>query len=408
MAELDRLLVADISRVAAELAQQPDFAAIERRGRQRRRTHAVVVSAAAAVVVGIVVLGTSLVGGPGDTTPSPAPEPSSTDSANGPIVKAGGAPRRWTHPTMESESPGSGPLTYSRWEAVDPASGSILYGEVASNRMGVVDESGPVAEVECPITPEPGSGRAPGCELGGQGDVAFGPGDDELTFVPAQLNEPARSLTIVGYDGEVRETLDLPDAVPDTALEMIAWSPDGGRLAVAMETPDGGPGEVWIVPRDGSGARLAHREEAPLIDGDVHAPVVVDLAWSPDSSRLGVLVAPSRDLWTLLSEGIDPSLPRPRLIVVPAADGKAQTLHTFDYGSNAREAFAVGDYVFAFAFAWSPDGQRVALTHQGGIAEISATDGTVLVEHPGVGDSGPLAWLPEEPEHSPTPFEHPL
>jgi hypothetical protein len=51
MAELDRLLRPDISEAAAEAAQLPDFARIERRGRQRRRTRTLVAVAAVAVVL---------------------------------------------------------------------------------------------------------------------------------------------------------------------------------------------------------------------------------------------------------------------------------------------------------------------------------------------------------------------
>ena len=389
MADLDRLLVADISRAAAEAAEPPDFAAIQRRGLQRRRAHAVLVAAAAAVAVAIVAVGTSLVSGIGDTSPSPAPEPSTKDPVNGPVVKAGPAPRRWTHPIMENEAPGSGPLLYSSWQSVDPDSGSFLYG-LKGGGVGILDESGPVAKVDCPITPEPGTGRGAGC-----GDVAFGPDDDELTFIPAQLDESARSLTIVGYDGEVRETVALPDAVPDNELELTTWSPDGRQLAVAMDTPDGGSAAVWIIPRDGDGdeARLAHREEAQVVDGNVHTPVMVDLAWSPDGGRLGILIAHSGADWIETGEPVKPSDPRPRLIIVPAQGGQAQTLHTFHIGSDDREAMMTGNYDNNWAFAWAPDGKHIAVTHEGGIAEISAIDGTMLVEHPGVGDSGPLAWL---------------
>lgn len=342
-----------------------------RRTRRRRDTGRVV---AACAVVAAVAAGTFATIDRQGTALPPAKDP---EVVNGPIINAGerlfGAV-----PTLPSEGP------YPLWQAADPTSGAFLYASEGAP-MVIVDETGVVADIGC--------GRVP-CDLGPYpGNAAFGPGEDELTFtLTSESAESAQTLRIIGYDGDVREDIDLSQAgMPEgSGPDLIAWSSDGRQLAMAMdETP-----EVWIIADDGSEARLVHREDAPqqLVDGRyVNEPVVVDLAWSPDGSRLGILVANGSQG----EEGDpgDPSHPLPRLIAVPAQGGGAQTLHTFDF--RDPHSTVPANYVRNWAFAWSPDGTRIAVTHEGGIAEISATDGAVLAEHKGFNDYGPLAWLPE-------------
>lgn len=352
-------------------------AALSRLRRTRRRRDVGRVVAACAVVAGLSG-GVYLAVDRDENDVRPAEHP---DPGNGPIVNAGGREFGGT-PDLPSEP------TYPLWQAVDAASGTFLYALEGTSRVAIVDESGPVEEVDCPFP----------CELGPYpGKVVFGPGDDELTFtVPSQFEEPPAAVAVVGYDGETRERLDISDpALPGRSFKLISWSPDGRQLAVAMESPfRASTAEVWIIPRDGSEARLAHREEAPqqLVGGRwVNTPVIVDLAWSPDGRRIGILVA--NELQGTEGGPGDAAHPLPRLVAVPADGGKARTLHTFDF-RNTHSTVA-GNYIRVWAFAWSPDGKRIAVTHEGGIAEISVTDGTVLTEHPGVDDYGPLVWLPD-------------
>ena len=67
MADLDRLLTADISHAAADAVQPPDFTPIERRGVQRRRTRTLL-GAAAVVVVLLGVVGSLRVLGAEDAS----------------------------------------------------------------------------------------------------------------------------------------------------------------------------------------------------------------------------------------------------------------------------------------------------------------------------------------------------
>lgn len=347
-------------------------AGLSRLRRTRRRRDAGRVVAACAVVAAVAAGTVAIV----DRQEEPVPPANDPEVINGPIINAG--EREFgSVPTLPSERP------YPLWQAADPSSGAFLYASEGAP-IAIVDETGTVAEIGCVQVP---------CDLGPYpGNAAFGPGEDEVTFTIAPFAASADTLRIVGYDGEVREEMDLSHAgIPEgSAPRLIAWSPDGRQLAMAMdETP-----EVWIIAEDGSGARPVHREEAPQqrVDGRyVNKPRVVDLAWSPDGSRLGILVA--NVFQGEVGDPGDPSHPLPRLIVVPAQGGAAQTLHTFDF--RDPHGTAPSNYIRNWAFAWSPDGTRIAVSNEGGIAEISATDGTVLADHPGFDDYGPLVWLPE-------------
>lgn len=355
-------------------------AGLSRLRRTRRRRDVGRVVAAGAVVAAVV--GGSFAAMDRDEKVLPADDPA---LRNGQIVNAG--EREFgAVPALPTESP------YPLWQGVDPASGSFMYAverrPALADVVAIVDESGTVAQVECPTQPFAFSPYP--------GQVAFGPGDEELTFTSSSPAEPPRSLMIVGFDGDIREEIHLPeDGLPDDSFQLMAWSPDGRELAVALEYDfEARTGEVWVISRTGGEARLIHREQAPeeLVDGsNVNTPLIVDLAWSPDGTRLGILVA--NEFQGEEGAPAEPARPHPRLIAIPVDGGDARTLHTYDFRNTHSTVPA--NFIRNWAFAWSPDGQRIAVTNEGGIAEISATDGIVLTEHPGFDDYGPLVWLPE-------------
>jgi hypothetical protein len=72
-------------------------------------------------------------------------------------------------------------------------------------------------------------------------------------------------------------------------------------------------------------------------------------------------------------------------------------LHTYDDLTEAQSSFLLPGRIYGltFAFAWSPDGSRIAVTSGPGVTEISAADGHVLARHRGDDVLGPLAWLPD-------------
>lgn len=127
MADLDRLLRADISHAAAEAAEPPDFAPIERRGAQRRRTHTMLMAAAAVVVMAIVAAGSSLVIGDESTSPSPV-SPGPPSPTFGSMPSGDGA-------KDQAIEPGTYRIPSSAWSAVDfkiafPEGWTVQYGNI--------------------------------------------------------------------------------------------------------------------------------------------------------------------------------------------------------------------------------------------------------------------------------------
>lgn len=124
MADLDRLLRADVSTAAADAAEPRDFTAIERRGARRRRTHTMLVAAAAAVAIAAVAAGSSLVDAVENGSPppaSPAPPVRSLPSGDG--------------AKDQTIQPGTYRVPSSSWSAADftitfPEGWTVQYGHI--------------------------------------------------------------------------------------------------------------------------------------------------------------------------------------------------------------------------------------------------------------------------------------
>ncbi len=180
----------------------------------------------------------------------------------------------------------------------------------------------------------------------------------------------------VSPDGTVAYTLRTVDAESDRTLERVwrvgpdrspvrltrgdadgapAWSPDGERLAF-LRGGDG-PGQLWCLPADGGEAeQLTH---LPLGAG---AP-----QWSPDGSRIA-FAAPVdiavREGGERRASRRHPA--RQRRGRVPgrrlgAPRHARRHLHVVDLASGECRRVTTGDWHVA-AFAWSPDGTRLAFS----------------------------------------------
>ena len=239
--------------------------------------------------------------------------------------------------------------------------------------------------------------------------MSFGPGPDEVTVLVADLERdpvnpgPESIARIYGLDGSLRDEIDLAEVMgterlvleetndwtpPDGSEALIAdieWAPDGTRLAVSTYPgffeadclPAAGPCEalIWTFDRDGGDPALVHRQPSDIQEeGAWLAPILTNLAWTSDSSRLGMV---------LTSDNQDDDKPPPSLVALDLESGSASTLHEFSGCGNCMPV--------RYGFTWSPDGTRVAVTSGEGISVLDS-DGTVLSESAD-GGPGPLAWL---------------
>jgi len=243
--------------------------------------------------------------------------------------------------------------------------------------------------------------------------VSFGPAPDEVTVLVEDLSKdhvnpgPASLARVYGIDGSVRDEIDLAEvlgterhvleetqdwAPPDGSEALVAdieWSPDGTRLAVSTQPgffepdcpPAGLPCEakIWSFDRDGGDPVLMYRQSPDAQVGGVwQTPILGDLSWTSDGSRLGMIVTSDLQLRTNRPPG---------LVSLDVESGDAVTLHEFDTCGTCRPA--------PYGFAWSPDGTRLAVTSGDGISVLNP-GGTVLADSAD-GGPGPLAWLGEAP-----------
>lgn len=359
-------------------------------GERRRRRPVIVamVGVAAAVALFVAIALVRATPDEDDSTPVTEPDVEQGPVTNGSIVTGDG------HGWPEGPAPArpDEPEDHE-WNAFDQDTGSFLYVSGSGTRVWVIGRDRQEADFPCaaPVI----------C-----GWTTFGPGPDEVT-APTDGPDGPQSVQVMALDGTVRDTLDISAAVADDAfgqpqeLSDLAWSPDGSRLAVGTEpefgcSPRGAEceAEVWIFDRDGGEPQRVHAESTPAeqVDGQYwDTPMLTGLAWSPDGRRLGLLV------------GSTYSNDHPRLLALHLPPGEptvAETLHVFDARDWRSEGTLIpADNDLHYAFAWSPDGSRLAVTSEGGVAEIAAEDGDVLTRHHGfpgqAGVHGPLAWLPE-------------
>ena len=360
-------------------------------GRQRMFMGGLAAAAAIAVVIGGFAGARSLSSDDAAPVPPAKQEEQGTPSPETTVDERiiSGDRGVWSEGTAP---PPPGEESYYTWDAFDQDTGSFLFVTQPDLRtFWVVRDDGRVAEFDCaPVRI---------CKVG-RGRFALGPDPGAVT-VP--MDGQPQSATIVALDGEGASCCFSPPLAQGQQITDIAWSPDESRLAVAAHPRvgyvcDGDvpcEASVWISDRERPTWELVYSERADdawVMNGP---PTIVELAWSPDARSLAVVSAPD-DLSGAVDKGVWPRLVAIRL--QPGQPAHSETLHIYDdYDWQKKEPAALGadDDDVHFAFAWAPDGTRIAVTSRGGLAEISAEDGRVLAEQPGDGVHGPLAWLRE-------------
>ena len=353
-----------------------------RRTHRRRSTGRVLVAVAA--VAGIMGAGVVVLDGPGaktqpaDETPTQRSDPTPAD--NGIIIDSIGGDPPSTAPTRLPAVTDTRAAPYPVWAAFDQDSSRFLFGSggPAPQDLFIVHvlEPGldqPVARIHCRL-------QCPAPSVVGP-NTSFGPGPNEVTLTVRHSMGEVKA-DVYGFDGSLREVIDLSAVLDGSGIAGLAWSPDGSRLAVSTFTGSSEPycsgvpdcaARVWIIDPAANEPELLLEQRMPQL-ADPNPPLLTHLAWSPDGGRLGLLKG------TYYPDSTNP----PQLLGIDVASGRVNTLYEFDDCGTCNP--------HREGFAWSPDGTRIAVTSGAGITKL-ATDGTLLVRT-ARNEGGPLAWLP--------------
>ena len=131
------------------------------------------------------------------------------------------------------------------------------------------------------------------------------------------------------------------------------WSPDGTTIAVS--TADDAGGALYVIGRDGSGARKVTTAAYPEVGQQGEAA-----EWSPDGKRLLFAAGPPEGVAALYTVGLD-GLPEQPFAPFPRGDQKNGV--------------------------WSPDGSEVAFLRAGvglgPVVMIADADGNIIRALPG-------------------------
>ncbi len=261
------------------------------------------------------------------------------------------------------------------WLAFDSASDTGLFvsyrfcrvcrpREIELARIAVVGREGRVARLTC------SDGSL--CRASDDGTAAtLGPGADDVT-----VESGDRSLNVIGYDGTLRRTIDLTAVLARLDdIGLLAWSPDGNRLAVLTHRARR-RSDLWLVEGD----------DTPKLAYSGNNPWMLRATWSPDGQRLLVdQLVPRRGRNTFRDSGAD-------VVVLDRSSAGSWPAMTPQVLYRSNRGFD-----WAGNVAWSPDGTRIAVRTSGSIVEISAEDGSVLARHPhNRRTSGWLIWLRRE------------
>ena len=194
-------------------------------------------------------------------------------------------------------------------------------------------------------------------ELRGSGSSSPAPRGALTVILGVGKAGPFSEIAVVGSSGKLRIVWRCPEHVTFCGeLRSIAWSPNGRRLAFTLDEIGGTSGYVGLHLVN---LQTGHDLHIPTLPGGPHGQLAtashalfvqavrrlgcafpVDLAWSPDSTRLAYACP---DIFT------GPGAPSS--IFVLRADGTGR----FKVRTGTRTAFSP---------AWSADGKRLAFATQ--------------------------------------------
>ncbi|MEO1481921.1 MAG: Ig-like domain-containing protein [Myxococcota bacterium] len=141
------------------------------------------------------------------------------------------------------------------------------------------------------------------------------------------LEKAVDELVVIQADGSNPRTVNAP-LVAGGNIRILAWAPDGSRIAYIADAVTDNVIELFTVAPDGSDHRRVSRD---LVDGGG----LSSFSWAPDSSRIGYRADAITDGTTEL--------------FTVAPDGSSEL--------RVSQPLATGDVL---TFAWAPDSSRIA------------------------------------------------
>lgn len=365
--------------------RDPAEALIEEARRRARRRHRLVAGAVAAATIGLAAIGVATSSGDAPPTRGPgAPMVAPAEDADlgvfdlmrGRIVYVAGRELR----AVDPDDPAS---VHTTILSPDVAAGLPMAAGWSADgtRLALTSEASEtkyVMETDGAVTPV---GEVPGCCLFVTSPWLSPDGTTSVERVTADW------LRLRDLDGGPARLVEFVPPLGAYGLAFVpthAWSPDGSRIAFAVERQVGRdllPSIHVVDPYTGIQRELG--------TGDIGH--IRQMAWSPDGSRL--LVVGGHRGWSTNMPPSNPLLdPQPADLYLIEVDGSAAA-----DSDSTPISIASGHYVAA---TWSPDGRRIATVDfapSGRSLIVMADDGSlprVLYELMRGSHFTGLAWHP--------------
>lgn len=222
------------------------------------------------------------------------------------------------------------------------------------------------------------------------GDVEIAPDGKHVLYtlsVPRPLDDPGGSRSQIWMVDAAGKHLPRRFTAEDASSWRPRWAPDGDRFAFLSKRPGDSHVALYAMPIDGGEPEVLLEAEASI----------GTYAWSPDGSRIAyTMTEPTDDEQTELDAGRD--------WIVDEAGGTKTRLFVHDLGEDeSREVVTSGEHVIDFA--WSPDGERLAVHASArattdhvmmysSLYTVAATGGTLEPLTKTEGKLGGMAWSP--------------